>query len=91
MGSVALDYFLPRTSDATILVFDVTGRLVLLNSLEEEQVGIHQMYLGDLQPGVYFGRMIAGGSTVSIRFLVIERVEIIHIRFMRMSIAEGRP
>ena len=69
---VYLDCCLPRMSDMTLMVFDVSGRLIFRSHLEEAHAGIHRCSLCHLRPGVYFGRMSAGDSTASVRFIVID-------------------
>jgi hypothetical protein len=71
-GSVSLDCCLPRMSEMTVMVFDVSGRMIFRSYLEGAQAGIHQCSLGYLRPGVYFGRLLAGDSMASVRFIVID-------------------
>jgi hypothetical protein len=70
-GSVDIGIALPELSTVELQVFDASGRLVEETSGEFPQ-GQHEVGFSDLQPGIYFVRMVSGGFSATERFVVVE-------------------
>ncbi len=71
-GTAVLRWTLPRPGPATIKVFDITGRTVLVRSLSAGRSGATGLDLRRLSAGVYLVQFTAGSCT-STHKLVIER------------------
>jgi hypothetical protein len=68
----AVRFGLPEPASVEFSVFDLSGRLVSEIHGEEYSPGFHDVLLGDLSPGIYFCRMIAGDFTATQSFVVID-------------------
>lgn len=70
---LTLSYSLERTEKVNIKVYDITGREALLLVNEQQEAGEHQMSFDlkpQLNPGVYFVSVDAGGKRFSQKLLV---------------------
>jgi len=65
-------FSIPEPAAVDILVVDLTGRLVGQFQEAVYQSGYHNILLDELEPGIYFCRMISGDFTATQRFVVIE-------------------
>jgi len=72
VGAPVLRFSLPETREVELLLFDLTGRLIVEYSSEVYTAGLQQVQLNDLSPGIYFCRMISADFTDTQRFVVIE-------------------
>jgi hypothetical protein len=72
--STTIDYFLAKESFVQLRVFDVLGREIKTIIHEKESVGKHTVYFdaSDLNSGVYFYRITAGGFVGSKRMMLIK-------------------
>ncbi len=67
-----IEYRLYWASPVEIKVFDLLGRVVFEHRSELENSGNHEIFPGELLPGLYFCRMVAGGVTDFKSFVVIK-------------------
>jgi len=72
--STAIDYSLAKESFVQLRVFDVLGREIATIIHENEPVGKHTVYFdaSDLNSGIYFYRITAGGVVGSKKMIVIK-------------------
>jgi hypothetical protein len=72
--STVISYSLPQTSEVTLSIYDITGRLVGTLVNERQQPGIHQVRWErkDNPSGVYFYRLKAGESVEARKMVVVE-------------------
>lgn len=71
-GSVAARVLVNGPSNATLRVFDMTGRVVAERADHPLAEGVNEVYFGEMTPGVYFCRLTAGGMDMTASFVVIE-------------------
>jgi len=71
-GSVSIGFAVPEMSPVELSTYDLTGRLVSTTAQEEYTLGVHQVQVGELAPGIYFCRIVSGEFTATQRFVVIE-------------------
>jgi len=67
-----IEYRLPATSSVDIKVFDLFGRVVFDHWSELENSGNHEIFPGELPPGLYLCRMVSLGITDIKSFVVIK-------------------
>lgn len=72
--STAIDYSLAKESFVQLRVFDVLGREIATIIHENEPVGKHTVYFdaSDLNSGIYFYRITAGGVVGSKKMILIK-------------------
>jgi hypothetical protein len=73
-GSTAISYSLPQSSQVTLTIYDITGRLVETLVNETQEPGIHRVrWNRDTDPsGVYFYRLKAGEFVETRKMVVVE-------------------
>lgn len=72
-GSRVSVYFtMPETGNASLEVFNLSGRLVTEQAVPNCTSGMNEHEFADIQTGIYFVRMTEGGFTATRRFVVIE-------------------
>ncbi len=72
LGYAVLHYSLPRTSQASVSIYDATGRAVLVRSLGLTRSGSTTLDLRSLSAGVYLARLESDNYTLTHK-LVVER------------------
>ena len=72
--STAIDYSLAKESFVQLRVFDVLGREIATIIHENEPVGKHTVYFdaSDLNSGIYFYRITAGGVVGSKKMILVK-------------------
>jgi hypothetical protein len=72
--TTTIDFSLPFTADATIKVYDMTGRVVSSINMPGTSAGIHsvQFDASRLSSGVYMYRLEAGGFTTAKMFTLVK-------------------
>lgn len=78
-GNASLSFALPRSGNARVAIYDVTGRQVRVVADRQFEAGRYVLAWdgGDeqgnrLKPGVYMARLSAAGQTVNRRFVVVQ-------------------
>ncbi len=56
-GSVSIGFTVSEYSPVELSIYDLTGRLVIAPSQKYYSSGVHQIHIGELNPGIYFCRM----------------------------------
>jgi hypothetical protein len=69
-GAMTLDYDLGSYSNATVRLFDITGKLITGYNLSETK-GILQMNEQNLNNGIYFYSILVGEKTIKTDKIVI--------------------
>ena len=59
-GSVTVPFGLPQSSEVSISVHDLTGRVVYLSTNAFLTAGYHSISMDDLMPGIYICRLVSG-------------------------------
>ncbi|UCH82945.1 MAG: T9SS type A sorting domain-containing protein [Candidatus Latescibacterota bacterium] len=69
-----ISYYLPREDFATVSVFDVTGRLVVVLKSGHQEAGVHSVEWDakDVPSGVYFYRLRVGDFNESRKMLLVK-------------------
>ncbi|MCD6588054.1 MAG: T9SS type A sorting domain-containing protein [Candidatus Fermentibacteraceae bacterium] len=68
----SISFILPEPSTVSLVVHDLTGRMIREQELDGLAVGLHAVELGILPSGVYFCRMTSGDFSATERFVVVE-------------------
>ena len=72
-GRATLSYSLPRSAPVSCIVYDATGNVVSRLNTGTQPAGEHRQKWDatGLEPGVYFCKLQAGGSTSTIRLTTV--------------------
>lgn len=67
-----IKYFLPQTSNnASLIIFDMNGKLIKTYSITSNGEGSIQIFGGELQPGMYMYSLIANGSEIDTKRMIL--------------------
>lgn len=71
-NAASVSFTLPSDCDASVAVYDVTGRLIRMIGYGDMERGLHQLTIqtGDFSPGVYFAVVRTGENIRSGRFVI---------------------
>lgn len=78
-GSTLINYYLPKTSDVELKIYNVLGRLILAEKKPLQQKGIYQYYWNSLtsegkqiNSGIYIYQIIAGEFTEAKKMIYLK-------------------
>ena len=70
-GLFSISYCIPQASEATVVIYDLSGKPVYEVASGELSSGLHQLRMSDMPSGVYFCRLRVGADSFTERFVVI--------------------
>lgn len=70
-GYFTVSLYTPQTSELTLEIYDIAGRLAQPSMTEVYGEGIHQISMGDLSPGLYVCRLDNNTISISEKFVVV--------------------